>query len=147
MAVSAFNACPCLQILIHTLTERLPWLTQAPSCAHPSPPAWLQLGPHTSPIQDVSALPAPVLFQALSSETRVAAPIPGVYQQMYQGVNLDPLYWYIYAFPATVQLLHSPLSLRSSLLSWLTSQLVKGVSWVKEPFLLHSSFPGAQGPS
>lgn len=130
------------------LTMGLLWWTSAPSCAHPQ----LQPGPHSrsfglSPcIQTESFLWVCLLKPELQHPA--ARPRRQVYvsagkcskgaRTVCAGVSLFCLRQASWCTP--LQASEAPC------LSRLISQLVKRVPSVREPFLLHSSFPQAQVP-
>ena len=123
---------------MHMLTMRLLWKTQSPFCAQPS------CGPDHSPgpsnclcIAKLSLFPRSVHWNPATVHTTRHASQAGkgndVARAVYDGLSLPCM-----SQAGSCTLLWDS---KAPYLSWLTSQPVKEVPRVREPFLFHSSFP------
>ena len=122
----------------------VPWWTWAsvcpPGCSHTT----------LQSLQAVFMQPTPVLSLDLSSEAQVSALSPCVHQWTHvsgwgeQGYSTDHLRRSLSILPFTNWLCALLWASEAPFLPQLISLQVKGLHRVWEPFLLHSSLPGAQ---
>ena len=116
---------------------------QGQSCVH----LRLLLRPHSSPLrlspwsqpQSPVCLLKPKFQQPAPTYQQTCISVWGV-----PGGGQDCLCWSLSVLPVTIPLLHSPLSLWSSLCILTFISAVEGCSW--EIYLFHSSLPGMRVP-